>query len=903
MNDDDRRIPRDQSHTRPTRTPRPSRTSRPSRPARPFTGGRADDIEEEIRHHLVEREETLVARGWEPAAARREAERLFGDVRRVRRDLAELRRPAWTRPTLRERSRTVAFEVRYALRGLRRNPTFAGAVVATLALGVGAAASIFAVVDALLLRPMPYQDAERWVTVNQARADGGWSGGLATSRAMAWQRAGAELLDGWIAFTSATIVRTDGAQAEALRVVAVTPGAERLLGLPLLLGRGFTAEDALPGAPPVAVLGRAYWDRLGADPGLVGRTLRFESGPATVVGVLRGGVRFPEYGDDRDLWLPLRDDFTWADRDERGLPDVWARLAPGLELEAAQTRLDALADALAEEQPSERTWKVRLVPVGEHRANPDVKRALWTLTATVGVIFLIALVNGVNLLLVRGSARERETTVRQALGGSRARILRQLLVEGLVLGALGGAAAAALAWVAIAVLRGILPSGVLFFSPHAFTLEARTLLFVTLASLGTGTLLGLVPGLRLLRDSGTARRWAGRPGDDGPHGGRLRTGLVVAQVALSMTLLVGAGLLLNSLLRLVSVDPGYDHERIALASLTLSPTRYPDGPARAELGRRLEQALESRPEISEATIATGSGFTFGSALEPEGADPRGEEFLIPHTEVAEDYFRTTGARLVAGRGLEAPDRELENVVVDRDLARFLWGEQSPLGRRFRVGENGDWMTVVGVVDELRMMGRDQRPGPYQFLRARGEAELGEYLEVAMRTGGRPEALLPLFRETLREIDPEQWIWRLRTGAQALAEEEDTPRFLVTLMTLLAGIAMTLAAVGLYGVLAYSVTRRRRELGIRIALGADHGRVRGMVLRQGLAVAAFGVVLGLVAAWALAGAIESLLYELEPRDPATFAATAALLLAVALVASLLPARRATGVDPAEVLREE
>jgi hypothetical protein len=285
--------------------------------------------------------------------------------------------------------------------------------------------------------------------------------------------------------------------------------------------------------------------------------------------------------------------------------------------------------------------------------------------------------------------------------------------------------------------------------------------------------------------------------------------------------------------------------------------------------------------------------------EAEAAEPS----LIPSNAVAADWFATMGTPILVGRGLDAQDAVTDNVVVDLDLARHLWGTVDAVGRRFRMADDTTWMTVVGIVAELRMMGRDQRRGPYQFLAARSEDRVGEYVEVAMRTAGRPEVLLPLFRETLREIDPEQWIWRLRTGAQALAEEEDTARFLVTLMTALAGTALALAAVGLYGVLAYSVARRRRELGIRIALGADRGRVRGMVLRQGAAVAAAGVALGLLGAYVAAGAIASLLYELEPRDPATFVVTAALLMAVALAASLLPARRATRVDPAEVLREE
>jgi hypothetical protein len=271
--------------------------------------------------------------------------------------------------------------------------------------------------------------------------------------------------------------------------------------------------------------------------------------------------------------------------------------------------------------------------------------------------------------------------------------------------------------------------------------------------------------------------------------------------------------------------------------------------------------------------------------------------------VAEDWFATMGTELTAGRALTPTDHALDNVVIDRDMARFLWNDEAPLGRRFRMDEGRDWMTVVGVVRELRLMGRDQREGPYQFLGARAPEAIGGYMSVAMRTDGSPEALVPIFRETLRAVDPEQSVWRLRTGAQALAEEEDTPRFLLTVMALLACVATTLSAVGLHGVLAYAVGRRRRELGVRMALGAEPGRVRQSVLAEGLVMATGGIVLGALGALALSGVLQRLLYEIEPRDPFVYAATLMLLVAVALLAAWAPAYRATRVDPVDVLRAD
>jgi putative ABC transport system permease protein len=860
-------------------------------------------LDEEIRHHIAECTDFLVSQGWDPEAASVEAARRFGDVRRIKRELEAVNRGRLKLPPTVEWVRSAATDVAYALRGIRGNRTFTAAVVATLALGIGAASAIFAVVDAILVRPLAYRDADRWVEVNHAHSDGGYSPGILPERIPVWQEAAAGLFEGWVAYSAETLVRTDGAQAEALSVVAVTPGAERLLGIPLLMGRGFTAEDAVPGGASVGILSREYWERIGADPEIVGRTIRLESGAVTVVGVLRGGIKFPEYGRTKDLWVPLRDDFTFADRGA-AIQGLWARMAPGLTVEAAQERAEVLAEGFEEQLPAKRSWRVRIIPLGEHRANPDVKRALLILCATVGALFLIALVNGVNLILVRSSARAREFSVRAALGASRLRVLRQLVVEGLVIGLLGGVFAVALAWVVVAGIRGILPSEVFFFSPHAFEVEGRTLLFALVASVAAGTALGLVPALQAMRFRNPAGSLGGRGGDEAPDRRRVRNGLVVAQVGLSMTLLVAAGLLVNSFARLLAVDPGYDYQRVAIADMLLSPTRYPDGATRADFARRLEAALEAQPAVQAVTLRDGSGFTYGEALEAEGEPVREDQpFMIPHSFVAEDFFRTTGIELQEGSGVGLSDVGTGNVVIDRDLATFLWGGRPAVGKRFRMGAEGEWWTVAGVAEDLKLMGRDERQGPYQFLFALNPENVGHYVEFWMRTSGRPAELLPVFRHALRSIDPEQWIWKLGTGAQMLAQEEAKPRFVVTLMSLLATIAVTLACVGLYGVLAYSVTRRSRELGIRLALGADRGRLRRMVLGEGISVAGVGVLLGIVGGLWASRLVEQLLYDVAPRDPLTFSATAALFLAVAAAASLLPSLRATRVDPVEVLRAE
>lgn len=859
---------------------------------------RSDEAREEIRHHILERADLLVQQGWSRDKALREAERRFGDIDRIQR---AMRRRGRVRG--RELIRSFGSDVRYAVRGIRGNPGFALAVVATLALGIGATTSIFAVVDALLLRPLAYRQAERLVEVNHAASQrGGYTPGTTGSRIPGWRDASAEFADGWVAWSLGSLVRTDGPAPEELEVLAVTAGADTLLGIPLLIGRAFSVDDARPGSPDVAILGRGYYERLGGDPSILGQTIRLESGTVTVIGVLRGGVRFPTWGGERDLWIPIRDDFTAADRPVTFVGGFWARLRPDVSLALAQERADALAAALQEREPLEGGWDVQLVPVGAHRMTADMGGALWTLSATVAAIFLIAWVNGINLLLVRASGRSRELAVRMAIGGSRSRILRQLMVEGLVWGALGGVAALGMAVVAVRVLDGLIPWIVLWSSPHALEIERRTLGFTFSVSLAVGTVLGLVPALYVIR-GGSLSPLARRPSDDAPDRRRLRNALVVAQVALSMTLLAAAGLFVKSFARLVQVDPGYDYERIALAHVGLSPTRYTDGVVRAEFFRQLEEALEAHPAVEAVTRTTGAGFRSLAALEPEGGEaPRDQPYRIPSASIAMDYLDVMGVELVAGRGFENADVNTGAVIIDRDLARFLW-HGNAAGRRFRVGDDGEWLTVVGVVRELRLMGRDQREGPYQILHPASADSVGRWVEVGVRAVGDPRSVLGVIRDAVHALDPEQMIWRLRSAEDALAEQEAEPRFVVILMSLLAAIAVALAAVGLYGVLAYSVSRRGRELAVRAAVGADARRLRRMVITDGLAVASAGVALGLGGAIVASRAVEQLLYEVEPHDPTTFAVTTALLLGIAAAASLLPARRAAAVDPMVVLRQE
>jgi putative ABC transport system permease protein len=854
-----------------------------------------NDVRDEVDHHLRESVDALKAQGWTDDAAWAEARRRFGELDARSAELVAIQRTRARREASWERLWSIGSDVRFALRTLRGRPLFAWSVILTLSLGAGAATGVFSVLDAVLLRPLPWAEPDRLVEVRVAGRQGG---ALPLDLYEGWRDAAEDLTAGWLAYSSLTLVRTDRGDAEFLMALAVTPGAERVAGIPLWHGRGFVEEDAT-GGQDVVVLTGEYFERLGADPAIVGTTVRLGTGPATVVGVLRP-VRFPDYGGERDLWVPIRADGTASGTSLRSYQGAWARIHEGVPLAAVREAVSRIAGALQAERPRETGWGIDLLPLGTRRAQAETERSLWLLSGTVGLILLIALLNSANLVGIHALARSRELGIRTALGGSRPRVLRQLLAEGLVLGLLSGACSAAFAWVALAGIERIVPEGLTFFSVHALGVERRAILFAFVASLGAGAVLGLLPAGSVLRDRRAL--WTGLATDDTRAMKRARSVFVIGQVTISMALLVGGALFVGSLLRLVRVDPGFDFRRIAEAVVIVPELRYPTDRDRAQYLERLTAALDAHPSIAGATSTGGGSFMVGASLEAEGVPVSPDQPpRVPYTTVEPDYFEVTGAVLLFGRGFLVEDAGRDVAIIDADLARFLWGTENVVGRRFRTSGE-EWTEVVGVARDLRLLGRDQRDGPYQILYPRSPDRIWPTATLLVRAED-PRAALPVIREVVRSIDPEQTFWRLRTGSEALAEPEDTARFLAVLMSLLAGIGLAVAAVGVFAVLAYSVRRRARELGIRKALGAGDGALATMVLGDGLRLAAVGLVLGLGGAALVSGTAESLLYEVDPHDARLFAAAALLLLAVVTAATLLPARSATAMDPLEVLKAE
>lgn len=867
-----------------------------------FRGREDRGLEEELAFHLEMAVEENLRRGMSPAEARRQAHLALGGVTRVRESTRDERGLRWLD--------ALAQDVRYALRGIRRNPVFAVALVLTLGLGVGATSAMFGVVDALLLRPLPYAEPDRLVMVQ--RPPEPETGAvrpfvdLATARVWGERGEAGHVFETIFHHTRGTPLYVGGPEPLTLSVQMVSPSFEETLRVRPALGRGLDPADTRPGAEAVVLLGHGFWrTAFGEDPDVLGRVIELDGIGHRVIGVMPAGFKFPSWS-TTDAWVPIGDDGSALGQTLETFGLV-GRLAGDARMETAQARADAVARALDESLPREDGWGIRLAAFDPGRTSERLTRPIWFLAGAVALILIVATLNGINLLLVRSWSRTRELGVRVALGASRGRLIVQLVTESLILALAGGAVAAGLAFGALRLIQGIVPGSITFFAPYAIAIEGRALVFTFAVTVAVGLAIGLLPALLSTRTGGVAVG-----SDVSPHASRtparsrIRRAIVVTEVALSVALLVGAGLLVNSFVRLVRVDPGFRLENVALMNLSMSLADYPTGAARMVFLRDVERRLEAVPGVGGVTTGGGgipaSRFTEGGGLEAEGETRRagGQPGLVPMSSVSPDFFEVFDVGLAAGRAFTTEDAGTDNAIVDIDLARFLWGDRSPLGRRFRTADDRPWTTVVGVVGDLRLLGPDDRSGDFAILTPAAD-RASNYAALGIRTTGDPELLFPALRTALHELDPRQPISSLQTARARYAETIDMPRFLLVLMSILSGLALLLAAIGIYGVLAYGVVQRRFELAVRLALGARPASLSRRVLKEGLGLAALGAALGVAGALALSGLVRGLLYGVEPTDPLTVAAVVVVSLGVAALACWWPARRATRIDPVEVLK--
>jgi putative ABC transport system permease protein len=855
-------------------------------------------MDEELRFHLDKETERNVARGMSLGEARRAALVDFGGAERVREECRD------------ERGVSVAEDLwqdlRYGARTLRKSSGFTFVAVVTLALGIGANTAIFSVVDAVLLRSLPFPDSERIVSLEGVNTSKGITDSNMSAPDFADWQAQSRSFEQIACFATGGSLLVSGEEAERVRGTSATPDFFPLFRTGPLRGRALQPEDARKDAPSVAVLSYGLWQRrYGADPNIVGKQIMVGRDSTTVVGVMPRGFDYPER---TEIWFPLALDPSAERRDNRSF-EVVARLKPDAPLAQAQAELDALNARFAQSYPETNAgWSVRLTNLRE-RLVGEVRTPLLVLLGAVAFVLLIACSNVANLLLARAASRRREFAVRDALGASRARIVRQLLTESLLLSLAGGVAGLLMSLWLTRLLVGLIPTN----TPRLNEVgpDARVFIFALAASLLTGLLFGLMPALQASRtDVSEALKAGGRTGAEGARRNRARSFLIVSEIALSFMLLAGAGLLARSFLRLRDVSPGFDPSGVLAMRLSASGPKYPAGPARAELYRQALERIRSLPGVESAGAVLslplgGDTFNVGRSFIREGRPATPEESASASYVVATPgYFHALQIPLLAGRAINEQDADKSPmvVVINETMARRFWPGESPVGKRITIWRDEKFpREIVGVVGDTRATPGDPA-GPQMYVPYAQDANWGS-LSLVVRSSIDPSSLTAAARNEVHAIDKTIPVYNTRPMCEVVGVALAGKRASAMLVGAFALLALLLALVGIYGVTAYYVTQRTQEIGVRMALGAQARHVLGLVLGQSMRLTLGGLALGLCGALALTRVLESLLYGVKPTDPVTFAGAAALLGVVALLACLLPAWRATKVDPLIALRAD
>ncbi|AHG87819.1 permease [Gemmatirosa kalamazoonensis] len=791
-------------------------------------------------------------------------------------------------------------DFRIAARRLRRAPGFTTVALLTLALGIGATTAIFSVVNGVLLRPPPYPEPDRLVVAWGVYPDFGRTS-TSLPDFLDW-RDGFARVGELAAIGDAQYTVTGDRAPERANGAAVTANYFHVLGIAPVLGRDFVADDERGAVPSVVILGNEFWRRhYGADPAVVGKAITLNGISRTIIGVAPAGLEYPA---SPDLLVPQRTDTTFNRRSE--FLDVLGRLKPGVTVEQARATLAAVSARLAQQYPQTNA-RIRsdLGTLREELVGP-AQRALWVFMGAAGLVLLVACANAANLLLARAAGRAREVALVAALGAGRRRVFRQLLVESLVLSVAGGALGVLLASLGVKLLAASHFDAI----PRlgAVQVDGRVLGFALAVSVLTGLLFGVVPAMRLSSESlqGTLR--AGGRSLAGTAGGRrTRDALVLAEVAMAVVLLVGAALLARSFQRLLSVSPGFDAEHVLTARVSLPRARYPDDVRTRAAWDAVLMRVRAVPGVTSAALTSNVPFAgigyWSVQVEGRTPDPNRttNEDAQPYS-VTDGYFKTLGIRLVRGRVIDARDRDGAPyvAVINTEMAKRFWPGRDPIGGRVSV-DGETWCTVVGVVADTRQEGLGQRPYAQLYFSAAQLARGSMF--VAVRGAGDPSSYVAAVRNAVAAVDPELPVYDTRTLAERLDRDVARPRVTAMLVALFAAVALALAAVGIYGVVAYGVAQRAREFGIRMALGARPRSVVRLVVGQGTAPVLAGLALGLGAAWGASRVLGALLYGVSATDPVAFIVVTVFLGAVALVAAYVPARRATRVDPVVVLAQD
>jgi putative ABC transport system permease protein len=797
-------------------------------------------------------------------------------------------------------------DLRHALRLLARAPGFSAVAIAALALGIGVNAAVFSVVNAVLLRPLPYEDPDRLAIIWEHNIPRDRKNNVvAPGNFLHWRAMNTSFTDVAAVGLTFPITLTGSGEPEEIPMQLVSAQLFPLLGISPQIGRTFAADEDRPEARLAVISDRLWQRRFQRSPEILSHPITLAGRPYTVLGVMPPAFSFLDK--TVDLWLPI------------GLPaEAWTprgrwiavlgRLRPGVTFAQAQEDMTRVHAELARLYPKFNTgWTARVVPLKE-QVTGNVRPPLLMLLAAVALVLLIACANVANLLLARATARQRELAVRAALGATRLRLARQLLAESLVLSLAGGGAGVMLAFWTVQVLRTAVLDRLPVLRLEQVTVDGRVLAFALLLSILSAFLFGIAPAISGARQFGNTLRDAGR--STGARGTRTRGTLVITEVALALVLLVGAGLLLRSFTRLLDVNPGFDPANTVTLHLSLPEARYPTDAARQQFFERLFDRLDSLPGVQAAGAISflplsGPGSATSMEIIGKPAPPPGQERVADVRVVAGDFFRAMGVPLVAGRlfdSREAADPARHVIVINETMARTSWPGEDPIGKRVRISWTGNIEDeVIGVVGDVRYGALDVAPRATTYWPYPRTTYSG--MTLTIRSTGEPSATAKSAVDVIRRQDPLLAAAEIRTLDEVVSSSVAERRLLVLLLSVFAATAVVLASVGIYGVIAYSVTQRTQEIGIRVALGAGSRQLLGMIVGQALALVLAGVAAGGLIALLVTRLLSGFLFEVAPRDPATFLAAAAALAGVGLLASYLPARRATRVDPVIALRGE
>jgi predicted permease len=863
------------------------------------------ELTEELNTYLQSAAEAKVQAGATPEEALRSARLELGGMETVKH---QVRAVGWEFAL-----EVFAQDIRYGVRMLRKSPLFTAVAVAAIAIGIGANTAMFSLVDAILLRSLPYTDPQRLIVVGTQERGGSGLNFMGTADFLAWR-------DHQQSFEQVAVLNQAGrsfaltgmGEPERIPGVRVSANFFSVFGVAPLKGRGFQPGEDRPGAPGVVVISEQFWrNHLGSDPDVLSRVLTLDGKLHTIVGVMPAGFRFPSSG-AVDMWA-IRTLNPPAGRPPYGLL-AFGRIKPGVSVRTATAELSEIAAQVTAQYPSSPNLFGVMMPMKEWMVS-QVSTALLVLLAAIALVLLIVVVNVANLLLARATVRQREVAVRMALGASRKRIVRQLLTESAVLSLLGGVIGLLLAYIAVRAFLAFGPGQMPRLDEVG--INSGVLLFTFVVCVGSGLLFGLVPALESSRPSLSDPLKENNRSSSSASAYRTQRALLVVEVGLAMLLMVGSGLLIRSFVRLTDVNPGIQTDHVITAAISL-PNKYSNPAQVTQFWQQFLEKVQTLPGVKAAGITMSLppnllAITNPFTVEGQGYDRNRPLQLAEEMAVSPDYFRSLGIPLVKGRFFSPSDRvegekDPKIVIINQTMAKQYFGGNDPIGGRLQTGDpdpGAPWETIVGVVGDVKYSGLDSPPGPTLYVpyNESGWAMWAREMYLVVRSNeGAPE-IVPAIRSQLTSMDSTLPLAQIRTMDQLLDESLVQQRFRTWLVSGFAALALLLSAIGIYGLISYSVSQRTREIGVRMALGAQRSSVLFLVLREGLQVLAFGLLLGLVGSVSATRIIRSLLYSTSATDALSFIATSFTLIAVALVACYIPARRATKVDPMVALRYE